>query len=68
MRGSISVPLPLNLTSKESELYEPYKSYQFPVQKIKLFNNVFITASGFCINRNGFTSVSFKLPDFQLII
>jgi len=53
MRGSISVPLPLNLTSKESELYEPYKSYQFPVQKIKLFNNVFITASGFCINRNG---------------
>jgi capsular polysaccharide biosynthesis protein len=53
MRELISVPLPLNISSREVGLYALYKSYKFPNQKVKLFKNVFITPSGFCINKNG---------------
>jgi capsular polysaccharide biosynthesis protein len=41
------------MTAGEAALYEPYRSYPRPMQRVKLFRNVFITSSGFCINRNG---------------
>lgn len=53
MKNLISVPLPLNMSSAESDFYAPYTSYELPTQKIKYLKNVFITFSGFCINRNG---------------
>jgi capsular polysaccharide biosynthesis protein len=53
MSHFVKVPLPLNISPDETGLYGPYQSYPFPVQKIKLFKNVFITHSGFCINKDG---------------
>jgi capsular polysaccharide biosynthesis protein len=53
MNRLVSVPLPLNISSSEADLYEPYQSYEFPVQKVKFFKDVFITHSGFSINKNG---------------
>jgi len=53
MQNLITVPLPLNMSSEESDLYIPYKTYQFPVQKRKYFRNALITFSGFCVNKNG---------------
>ncbi len=53
MDDIISVPLPLNVRSNELDLYEPYLRYKFPVQKIKSLKNVFVTFSGFCMNKKG---------------
>lgn len=50
---NIMVPAPINLQREESHLYEPYRTFKLPVQKIKYFKNVFITNSGFCLNSNG---------------
>jgi capsular polysaccharide biosynthesis protein len=53
MKNLISVPLPLNMSSAESDLYISYNTYEFPSQKIRYLKNVLITFFGFCINRNG---------------
>lgn len=53
MNNFITVPLPLNLSIKETNLYKPYISYQSPIQKIKYLKNVFVGFSGFCMNNNG---------------
>lgn len=53
MSELISVPLPLNMTTAETALYAPYRTYADPVQRVKYFKNVLITHSGFCVNRTG---------------
>lgn len=53
MNDIISVPLPINLNADELDLYESYQTYESPVQKIRIFKNVFITFSGFCMNNKG---------------
>jgi len=44
---------PLNMAAGESALYEAYRSYPEPVQRVKYFRNVLITFTGFCVNRTG---------------
>ncbi|MBS1946823.1 MAG: glycosyltransferase family 61 protein [Bacteroidetes bacterium] len=53
MNNLITIPLPLNISSDEFNLYSHYRAYRFPVQKIKTFKNVFITFTGFCVNEKG---------------
>jgi len=53
MKNEISVPLPLNLDAKAAHLYSPYITYLFPIQKVKKLKNVFISFTGFCVNKTG---------------
>jgi hypothetical protein len=53
MDSLISVPLPLNIDRSEFYLYKPYRNYEVPIQKIKRLKNVFVTFSGFCMNKMG---------------
>lgn len=53
MNKQITVPLPLNIKPEEAYLYEPYTTYALRPQKVKWFKNVFVTASGFCMNNRG---------------
>ncbi len=65
MNDLVSVSLPLNMCSAESELYIPYITYKHPVQKIKYFKNVLVTFSGFCINKNGLIKECHHNNDIQ---
>jgi len=49
----VNVPLPLNLSDKDKQLYEPYLSYELISTKVKKFRNVFVGFSGFCMNNKG---------------
>jgi len=53
MSHTVTVPLPLNFSPDDSELYLPYQTYNSPVQKIKNFKNTFVAFTGFCINSRG---------------
>ncbi len=53
MNDVISVPPPLNINPNEFDLYHPYATYKFPVQKVKKIKNVFVGFSGFCMNKSG---------------
>ncbi len=53
MPDTVFVPLPLNFSPEESDLYLPYQTYTVPVQKTKHFKNTFVAFTGFCINKGG---------------
>jgi capsular polysaccharide biosynthesis protein len=53
MNKLVNVSLPLNVTTEELGLFEPFLSYDLPPQKVKKFKNVFVTHSGFCLNNRG---------------
>ncbi|MDR3694224.1 glycosyltransferase family 61 protein [Mucilaginibacter sp.] len=64
MNRQVTVPLPLNIFSNERSLFDPYVSYELAPQKVKTFKNVFVTASGLCLNHNGLIKESHhNFPD-----
>jgi len=50
---NITAPLPLNLIAANEHHYNPYTTYQWPRQRVKVLHNVFVTFSGFCLNEKG---------------
>jgi capsular polysaccharide biosynthesis protein len=53
MTSQITVPLPLNIADEELSLFEPYVTYEMFDQKIKRLKNIFVSFSGFCLNKSG---------------
>jgi len=53
MSREIKVSLPKNVSSEEMHLFKPFLTYELQAQKVKRFKNVFVTYSGFCLNKNG---------------
>ncbi|MBB6112884.1 Protein of unknown function [Mucilaginibacter lappiensis] len=53
MNKEITVSLPKNISAKELPLFKPFLTYQLSPQKVKTFNNVFVTNSGYCLNDQG---------------
>jgi len=70
MKKQINVSLPLNVTELEMPLFAPFLTYELPPQKVKTLKNVFVTYTGFCIDRHGLVKASHhdhphQLADFQ---
>lgn len=53
MNKQISVALPLNVVKEALPLFEPYQHYELAPQAVKIFKNVFVGFSGFCMNNKG---------------
>jgi capsular polysaccharide biosynthesis protein len=53
MNKSITVSLPINATEDVMRFFKPFLSYDLQPQKVKIFRNVFVTYSGFCLNHEG---------------
>jgi len=53
MEKEVTIPLPLNFTTADAPLYEPYQKYYLRSQRIKKLKNVFVASSGFCMNNRG---------------
>ena len=53
MINRITVPLLLNITGETIPLFEPYQAYKLSPQRVKVFKNVFVAHSGFCLNSKG---------------
>lgn len=54
MNKKTRVSLPINITSDELHLFEPYSSYKSLLPKIKYVKNAFITSTGLICSRRGF--------------
>lgn len=53
MERRVTVPYPLNINDIDRHRYLPHLSYTLKEQRIKYFNNVFLTFSGLCMNSKG---------------
>ncbi|MFC0513598.1 DUF563 domain-containing protein [Mucilaginibacter angelicae] len=53
MNKRIAVSMPLNVAESEMPLFEPFLSYELAPQHVKVFKNVFVTYTGFCLNGKG---------------
>ena len=53
MNKRIRVALPVNTTSDNLHVFEPYLSYESPSHKVKYVKNAFVTATGLVCGRNG---------------
>src|SRR5882724_3243398 len=53
MKKIVNIPLPLNISDANRFMYQPYITYELRPQKVKIFKNVFVTNSGFCLNNKG---------------
>jgi capsular polysaccharide biosynthesis protein len=53
MKKTVNVTFPLNLSNENKDLYKLYLSYKLAPLKIKILKNVFVTFSGFCLNKRG---------------
>lgn len=53
MNKQITVSLPLNVATDELILFKPFLTYELAAQKVRKFKNVFVTFSGFGINKKG---------------
>ncbi len=53
MEKFVSVPFPKNILEDEVHMYEPYLTYSLTQLKQRDLKNVFVTYSGFCLNRKG---------------
>jgi len=64
MRTIVSVNPPKNLTSADEYLFYPFLQYELDPLKIKKLRNVFVTHSGFCLDKNGLVKESHhRYPD-----
>ena len=53
MKKKVTVQFPLNLQEDDKYLYESNLTFEYGKLRVKHFRNVFVTFSGFCMNRGG---------------
>ncbi|MBS1599969.1 MAG: glycosyltransferase family 61 protein [Bacteroidetes bacterium] len=58
MSKIISVNPPKNLTAEDEYLFSPFLQYELDSLKIKKLRNVFVTHTGFCLDKNGLVKES----------
>ncbi|MCX6212983.1 glycosyltransferase family 61 protein [Spirosoma sp.] len=58
MREVVRVNMPKNAAQKEENLFEPFLTYEIEKLKVRKLHNVFVSYSGFCIDKNGLVKES----------